>query len=101
MIKIYNKLKARKNKGGFTLLEMLIVLVVVSLLMAIIIPNVAGQRERINDQAEINITEIIETQANTYEMVNGGGTPSLAILLEEGYITQRQHDQAVELDIQP
>lgn len=101
MIKMYNKLKVRKNKGGFTLLEMLIVLVVVSLLMAIIIPNVAGQRERINDQAEKNITEIIETQVNTYEMVNGGETPSLTILLDEGYITQRQYDQANELNIAP
>ncbi|MGO1677981.1 MAG: prepilin-type N-terminal cleavage/methylation domain-containing protein, partial [Ruoffia tabacinasalis] len=56
------------NKKAFTLIEMLIVLVVVSLLMAIIIPNVAGQRERINEQARTNIEEVIETQSSTYQM---------------------------------
>ncbi|MBZ6528245.1 prepilin-type N-terminal cleavage/methylation domain-containing protein [Aerococcaceae bacterium DSM 111021] len=85
------------NKRGFTLIEMLIVLVVVSLLMAIIIPNVAGQRDNIDEQARINIAEIIETQSSTYQIVNGGEVPSLEVLFEEGYITARQLDEATKL----
>lgn len=85
--------KFQKNKRGFTLIEMLITLLVVSLLMAIIIPNIAGQRERINTQARENITEIIQTQKNSYQMVEGE-TPSLDQLLEGGYITEKQLKEA-------
>ena len=85
------------NKKAFTLIEMLIVLVVVSLLMAIIIPNVAGQRERINEQARTNIEEVIETQSSTYRMVNGSEAPDLQTLFDEGYITERQLQEAQNL----
>ena len=57
-------LKGRR-KNAFTLIEMLIVLIIVALLMAIIIPNVAGQKERIEKQARQNMAQIIETQDNT------------------------------------
>ena len=57
-------LKGRR-KNAFTLIEMLIVLIIVALLMAIIIPNVAGQKERIEKQARQNMAQIIETQVNT------------------------------------
>jgi len=46
LLKLVNHLtRFKKKNSGFTLLEMLIVLIVVGLLMAIIIPNVSGQRE--------------------------------------------------------
>lgn len=93
-----NKVKTLKNKDGFTLVEMLIVLVVVALLMAIIIPNVAGQRDRIEDQATENIAEIIENQIHTYELVNGDGASiTLSLLADENYITDRQLEEAGSL----
>ncbi|MGX7092241.1 competence type IV pilus major pilin ComGC [Hutsoniella sourekii] len=85
------------NRRGFTLLEMLIVLLIVALLMAIIIPNVSGQRDRINTQAKTNIAEIIETQANTYKMVEADQAPTLNTLHDQGYITSKQRDQAHDL----
>lgn len=90
--------KQLKNKRGFSLVEMLIVLIVVSLLMAIIIPNVAGQRERIDAQAQSNMAEIIENQVETYRLVNGRTAEvTLQILLDEEYITDRQSEQASTL----
>lgn len=85
-----------KNTKGFTLIEMLIVLIIVALLMAIIIPNVAGQRNRIETQAKINIAEIIETQTNTYKLVEKDD-PSLKDLVTKQYITQKQADEAERL----
>lgn len=86
-----------KRKKAFTLIEMLIVLVVVSLLMAIIIPNVSGQRDRINQQAAENILEILETQANTYLMVEDDEEVSLGELTDGGYITSKQAQEAISL----
>ena len=53
-------LKGRR-KNAFTLIEMLIVLIIVALLMAIIIPNVAGQKERIEKQAK----KLLQLDENT------------------------------------
>lgn len=92
-MQIKNKLK---HKKAFTLIEMLIVLVVVALLMAIIIPNVAGQRNRIDEQATENIRDIIETQANTYLLVENDGDVSLSELSTSGYITDKQLSEAVD-----
>lgn len=89
--------KPRKN-NAFTLIEMLIVLVIVALLMAIIIPNVAGQRDRIEAQGAENITEIVATQLNTYGIVEGttdGVTTQM--LATEGYLTDKQVEEANRL----
>lgn len=85
-------LKKSKGKKGFTLIEMLVVLVVVALLMAIIIPNVSGQKTRIEKQAAENIAEIVNTQYDTYALVNGTPTDgiSLDMLLSDGLLTEKQ-----------
>ncbi|MGF3067199.1 competence type IV pilus major pilin ComGC [Facklamia sp. P12950] len=86
-----------KSKRAFTLIEMLIVLIIVSLLMAIIIPNVSGQKDRIDQQAVENITEIVETQADAYYLVEDTQEPlNLETLVAEGYLTQKQADEATE-----
>lgn len=90
-------LKQLRNRKGFTLVEMLIVLIIVALLMAIIIPNVAGQKTRIEQQARENIAEIITTQVNTYSLVEDDTTPTLNELLTTGYITQKQLNEAKKL----
>lgn len=90
-------LKQLRNRKGFTLLEMLIVLIIVGLLMAIIIPNVSGQKERIEAQATENIAEIVETQVNTYQLVENSEDATLTLLVSEGYLTQKQADEAERL----
>ena len=90
-------IKHFNNRKGFTLLEMLIVLIIVGLLMAIIIPNVSGQKERIETQATENIAEIVETQVNTYQLVEKSDDTTLTLLVSEGYLTQKQADAAVRL----
>lgn len=90
--------KKKRKANAFTLVEMLIVLVVVALLMAIIIPNVAGQKTKIEEQGKANITEIIETQLNTYGIVEGttdGVTTKM--LFDSGYLTEKQVKEAERL----
>lgn len=90
-------LKNIKNRSAFTLIEMLIVLVIVGLLMAIIIPNVAGQKARIEERAKHNIADIVVTQIGTAELVSPDESITLDLLVEDGYITQKQADEAVRL----
>ncbi|MCR8969333.1 competence type IV pilus major pilin ComGC [Facklamia sp. 7083-14-GEN3] len=99
-VRIINKINLYRifeDKRAFTLIEMLIVLIIVSLLMAIIIPNVSGQKDRIDQQAVENITEIVETQADAYYLVEDTQESlSLETLVSEGYLTQKQADEAAE-----
>lgn len=102
MTKIFKDkiIKALKKKDGFSLVEMLIVLIVVAILMAIIIPNVAGQRDRIDTQATANMADIITNQVENYRLVEGlepGDDVTLNILETEQYITARQKEQATKL----
>lgn len=91
-----NKL-IKKMHQGFTLIEMLIVLIIVALLMAIIIPNVSGQKERIERQAKENIAQIIDTQVNTYKMVEKDDQATLDELKSNGYLTDKQVAEASRL----
>ena len=65
--------------------------------MAIIIPNISGQRDRINQQAMSNMSEVIQTQMTTYELAEGAAPTTLDDLLTKGYITQKQSKKAEEL----
>lgn len=88
-------IKKMRDRRAFTLLEMLVVLVIVAILMAIIIPNVSGQKDRIEKQATENITEIVQTQVDAYYLVEpAGSTASLETLVSEGYLTQKQAEEA-------
>ncbi|MBG9988536.1 prepilin-type N-terminal cleavage/methylation domain-containing protein [Aerococcaceae bacterium DSM 111176] len=100
LIKMHKKTRKR---NGFTLIEMLIVLVIVALLMAIIIPNVAGQRDRIEAQGAENITEIVTTQLNTYGIVEGSTDGvTTQMLAADGYLTAKQVEEATRLiDLAP
>ena len=80
-----------------TRIEMLIVLIIVALLMAIIIPNVAGQKERIEKQARQNMAQIIETQVNTYKLAENDSEVTVKELKTAGYLTDKQVEEAKKL----
>ena len=92
-----SRLHFLRRKKGFTLIEMLIVLIIVALLMAIIIPNVAGQKTRIEKQARVNIAQIIETQVNTYQLAENDKDVTIKELADKGYLTTKQVDEAKKL----
>lgn len=87
----------KRSKKGFTLLEMLMVLIVVAILMALIIPNVSGQKQRIEKQARENMAQIIETQVETYTLVEKDTDVTLDDLTDKGYLTQKQSQEAQRL----
>ncbi len=67
-----NKLmkRARKNKKGFTLMEVIVVIAIVAILMAIAIPSVTGYIKEAEDQKYISVARAAYTDAL---LVEAGG----------------------------
>jgi len=80
----------KKIRKAFTLIEMVIVLFIISLLLLIMIPNLAAQRKNADTRSEEAFRTTIRTQKELYEDNHDGKIPSLADLENDGYITEKQ-----------
>lgn len=78
-----------KNEKGFTLLEMMIVLLVISVLLIVMVPNVAGHNSTINDKGCDAYLKMVEAQVQAFEM-DEGKVPSVTDLKTGGYLTEEQ-----------
>ncbi|TFJ93682.1 competence type IV pilus major pilin ComGC [Lentibacillus salicampi] len=78
-----------KNQRGFTLIEMLIVLMIISVLILLIIPNLSSKSEEVNDKGCEALVSMVQAQADAYYIAKKE-YPSLDELESEGYITEDQ-----------
>lgn len=74
-----------KNQKGFTLVEMLIVLLVVSILLLITVPNVTKHNSVIKDKGCDALVKMVEAQVQAYEL-ELGDVPSLGDLEGGNYL---------------
>ena len=88
MKKLLKKLQKTRVKA-FTLIEMLVVLLIISVLMLLFIPNLAKQKEKITETGNAAVVKVVESQAELYE-VNGNSKATLDKLVKEGNITAKQ-----------
>lgn len=90
-----------KNEKGFTLIEMMIVLLVISVLLIVMVPNVAGHNSTINDKGCKAYIRMVEAQVQAYEM-DEGEVPSVSELQDKGYLAKGQeicpHGKAAIID---
>ena len=86
--------KLLKKKKGFTLIELLICLFIIGLMMLLIIPNIANQRQKAQEKSDAAIVKVIENQQELYLLENKDATakPDAKALKDKGYITQEQYD---------
>ena len=83
-------MKKKQKYAGFTLLEMLIVLLIISVLILLFVPNLA--KETVDKKGNEAIVKIVESQIELYTLEKNR-TPSLNELVKEGYITKEQLDK--------
>ncbi|MGV3224066.1 competence type IV pilus major pilin ComGC [Staphylococcus hyicus] len=87
MLKIINILK---NKKGFTLIEMLLVLLIISVLLILIIPNIAKQSEHIQKTGCAAQLKLVDSQIEAYTLKYNRKPTSINELIQEGYIKDNQ-----------
>ncbi|MEH7037292.1 competence type IV pilus major pilin ComGC [Bacillus pseudomycoides] len=75
-----------KNEKGFTLLEMLLVMVVISVLLLLIIPNVIKQRSSVQGKGCDAYVKSVEAQVQAYQLEKNK-IPTVDELVKEKYIT--------------
>ena len=85
-------MKKKQKYAGFTLLEMLIVLLIISVLILLFVPNLAKHKETVDTKGNEAIVQIVESQIELYKQEKNR-TPSLNELVKEGYITKEQLDK--------
>ena len=104
MIKKVKMLKERvvegfkkKKVSGFTLLEMLVVLLIIGVLILLFVPNLTKHRETISDTEKEAITKVVETQWELYRLENPSETgefdsSKLNVLVNAKYLDKKQVD---------
>lgn len=75
-----------KNEKGFTLLEMMLVLFVLSVLLIIGIPSITSQKDMISKKGCDALVRTAQAQVEAYELENGKIPTSLTELVSENYI---------------
>ncbi|MGX7417448.1 competence type IV pilus major pilin ComGC [Carnobacterium gallinarum] len=92
--------KILKSSDGFTLIEMILVLFVISVLLILVIPNVVQQKDKIDKQGAEALTTVVETQVELYLLDNDPGIQVTFEKLKEGnYLKQKQVDNAKQKGI--
>lgn len=78
-----------KNSKGFTLIEMMIVLLVISILLIITIPNVTKHNSNINNKGCEALLNMIDGQVQAYRIDHKGKSPvNVDELVEEKYLNE-------------
>ncbi|MBF8808567.1 MAG: competence protein ComG [Enterococcus lacertideformus] len=71
---------------------MLIVLLVISALVLLFVPNISRYRDHVNKEGRQAVLQLIDAQKELYSLQNDGKVPTIAELLKEGYIKQEHAD---------
>ncbi len=88
MKKMMTFLKKTKVKA-FTLVEMLVVLLIISILLLLFVPNLTKQKEAVNDKGKAAVVKVVESQAELYSL-DKNEEASLSKLQDDGRITKEQ-----------
>ncbi|WP_164668622.1 competence type IV pilus major pilin ComGC [Virgibacillus doumboii] len=81
-----------KNKKGFTLIEMLIVLMIISVLIILIVPNLSDKSKEVYDKGCNALISVVQAQVDAYYIEKKNYPASIDALETAGYITEDQKE---------
>lgn len=79
-------IKRLMNKSGFTLIEMMIVLMIISVLLLIAVPNMTKNNTIAQEKGCEATIELLQAQIGAYQIEHGKLPTSLSALVEQGYV---------------
>ena len=77
-----------KNQRGFTLIEMMIVLLIISVLILIAIPNVTKHSKSIDEKGCLAYVAMVQGQVEAYKMDEEKDSYSISELVTEEYLPE-------------
>lgn len=78
-----------KNERGFTLIEMLIVMMIISVLIILIVPNLSDRSKDVNEKGCEALVSVVQAQVEAYKLEKGKLPTSLSDLTPD-FITDDQ-----------
>lgn len=75
-----------QNERGFTLIEMMIVMLIISVLLIITIPNIAKHNSNINSKGCDAFQKMVEAQIQSYKLEKDKVPSSVDELITAGYL---------------
>ncbi|KAB2333847.1 competence type IV pilus major pilin ComGC [Bacillus mesophilum] len=79
-----------KNQRGFTLIEMMIVLLVISVLLIITVPNVTQHNSKINSKGCDAFVQMVQAQVQAYELDEKKLPATIQELADKEYLNENQ-----------
>ncbi|MFH0358783.1 competence type IV pilus major pilin ComGC [Streptococcus sp. P25B114] len=79
----------KMKKKGFTLVEMLVVLGIISVLLLLFVPNLSKQKEAVRKKGDQAVVKVVESQMELYELEHDKKA-TVADLQSAGYIDIKQ-----------
>lgn len=86
-------------KKGFTLVEMLVVLMIISILLLIAIPNMTKNNEVANDKGCEATVKLLQSQVSVYQLEEKKAPTSITDLVEGGYADQGSCPNGDQLEL--
>lgn len=81
-----------KNEKGFTLIEMMIVLLIISILLIITVPNVTSHQKTIQKKGCEAYIHLVKAQVQAYKLDTGGYPDDLSVLTGSEYLPNENPD---------
>lgn len=82
--------KIFKKEAGFTLIEMLIVLLIISVLIILIVPNLSNSSKDINQKGCEALSKVAQSQVNLYQLDFKKYPETLSELVDQSYLSEDQ-----------
>lgn len=79
-----------KNNRGFTLVEMLVVMLIITVLLLLIIPNITKQTDNVHSKGCDALVSVVQAQTDAYHLEFGTYPSTIEELENKGYIESEQ-----------